>query len=32
MAGIAWETDLEAALGRARRERRAAFLYFGKDP
>ncbi|HEY8484079.1 MAG TPA: thioredoxin family protein [Longimicrobiales bacterium] len=29
---IAWETDLEAALARARKERKPVFLEFIKDP
>lgn len=29
---IDWTTDLEAALARGRRERKAVLLYFGKDP
>ena len=29
---IDWTTDLDAALDRGRKERKAVFLYFGKDP
>ena len=29
---IDWGTDLENALDRGRKERKAVLLYFGKDP
>lgn len=29
---IEWGRDLEAALDAARKDRKAAFLYFAKDP
>jgi hypothetical protein len=29
---IEWSRDLQEALDRSRRERKAVFLYFGKDP
>ena len=32
MADIEWVDDLEGALERARRERKAVLFYFGKDP
>ncbi len=32
MPDIEWETELEDALERGRRERKAVLLYFGKDP
>ena len=32
MPDIEWSDDLDAALERARRERKAVLFYFGKDP
>lgn len=32
MASIDWGTDLDAALDRARKDRKAVLLYFAKDP
>jgi hypothetical protein len=32
MSEIVWGGDLEGALGRGRKERKAVLLYFGKDP